>query len=170
MILVIHIWIFVWIIQATKKYITPMYQYLINQIFWKVFPWMLATESLFFIPLNNIDDIDHNDIDSNDDDNTYNDNNSNDYIDTSNDLPESWPLWVWSFSFPGPHSTALTWQWIFSPCAEQLFRSIGILVLFCLFFLFFLYLVNMHIIAKTFARFFGPGPIWSSKMRSWRGI
>lgn len=53
---------------------------------------MLATESLFFIPLNNNDDIDHNDIDSNDDDNTYNDNNSNDYIDTSNDFPESWPL------------------------------------------------------------------------------
>ena len=52
----------------------------------------MATESLFFIPLNNNDDIDHNDIDSNDDDNTYNDNNSNDYIDTSNDLPESWPL------------------------------------------------------------------------------
>ena len=52
---------------------------------------MLATESLF-IPLNNNDDIDHNDIDINDDDNTYNDNNSNDYIDTSNDFPESWPL------------------------------------------------------------------------------
>ena len=52
---------------------------------------MLATESLFFIPLNNNDDIDHNDTDSNDDD-TNNDNSSNDYIDTSNDFPESWPL------------------------------------------------------------------------------
>ena len=87
---------------------------------------MLATESLFFIPLNNNDD-----IDSIDDDTTNNDNSSNDCIYTSNDFSESWPLWVWSFSFPGPHSTALMWQWIFSPCAEQLFRSIGIrIVLF----------------------------------------
>ena len=52
----------------------------------------MATESLFFIPLNNNDDIDHSDIDSNDDYDTYNANNSNDYIDTSNDFPESWPL------------------------------------------------------------------------------
>ena len=48
---------------------------------------MLATESLFFIPLNNNDD-----IDSIDDDTTNNDNGSNDYIDTSKDFPESWPL------------------------------------------------------------------------------
>ena len=51
---------------------------------------MLATESLFFIPLNNNDDIDHNDTDNNDDDTSY--NSSNDCIDTSNYFPESWPL------------------------------------------------------------------------------
>ena len=45
-------------------------QCIINQILWKVFPWMLATESLFFIPPNNNDDIDHNDTDNNDDDTT----------------------------------------------------------------------------------------------------
>ena len=48
---------------------------------------MLATESLFFIPLNNNDD-----IDSIDDDTTNNDNSSNDCIYTSNDFSESWPL------------------------------------------------------------------------------
>ena len=53
---------------------------------------MLATESLFFIPLNNNDDSDHNDTDSTDDDTTNNDNSSNDFIDNSNDFPESWPL------------------------------------------------------------------------------
>ena len=52
---------------------------------------MLATERLFFIPLNNNDDSDLNDTDSNDDD-TNNDNSSNDCIDSSNDFPESWPL------------------------------------------------------------------------------